>query len=952
MYYQSKEDSVQTWKGFQEEQEDVIRQESAFHMSIYKLDKAPIKTAAGSYDSSDVRYQGDLWFDIDHKPSGANPTQADYDAAINAAITDVKKLLDYFISVGLLPKFCRLFASGGKGFHVCVPATVFRATAPTKFLPLIHKHMARLIQQRAETAGIDMATYNTGRGKMLRVENKPRANGRFKVPVTYDEILEMTPESYIALTSKPRIETIYAPPKSVDELCLLYIEAEEEQQELSKIVFTAISSAQMDAFSDGDNPTCVDWIVQNHNIKAGDGKFNRAKMSLARYLANAPITDAERNRLADEFVNNWESTHCPTVESRHKALQETMSYGREEGFLCPFMTNILTENPCPGCKIQVEQRREVAEASPVEVDIFGYFKTPARGPIKRLANFHLEPKVRYISEGDPANTYKGLTCDLMQTVSAGVEATKSGSVYLENSVWRSAGEFKKAISHIIDAAWFGNDDDLQHIKLLLTNAAVIGVIKTVEHVSTIGIQRHLDEVRGIDEYVWVEEDYSFNTSGLVDTLKFKGITTSTVETRSVKLQGVTPYQNKEEEVNDTLRNLFKVNTPGIVGPTLGWVMGCWLRTHIRTSETTDKHLPALQIYGSSGHGKTETATLFSLLAGADYISTEPLVVSSATPFAIRCEAAISTTIPRIFDEMNEHRIVDRSKYVQAYEAVKMSARGGTMPSGKVSKDNGLELDNKVATAPIIMLATQLNSATEIHERTIPLSINRVHRNEQNADAFRHVRDNPGHLIRMARTAMETTIHLSVDWVDACVERNHKLMPKGIQDRVGGNWRFALVGLDYFEYILTEKQAPRDIIETVIGLKQNLLDYLTSHEIELSLSSETQEIDKVIDTFGEMVIQDTGYSKKFNHGEHYIVVGDTLHIWSSVFFPQYVRYSRQVLMRPPELSSIKQYQDLLQHQPYALGSCPPVGVKSPAGWHSFHIPGLKERSVRVENFLVD
>lgn len=945
MYYQTAENSKQTWKIFQESQEDTIRQASAFHMSIYRLDKAP-----DGQDSSDVKYKGDLWFDIDHKPASANPTAADYDAAINEAIVDVQKLLAYFVSIDLDPKYCRLFASGGKGFHVCVASSIFRAAAPVKALPKIHKFMAELIQDRAGTTGIDMQLYSCGKGKMLRVENKARANGKFKVPVSYAEILEMTPESYALLTSAPRIESAYAPAKTCLELVLLYGEAEDEEQALSKITFSAVPDAQMEVFSDGDNPTCVDWIVQAHNVKPGEGKFNRAKMSLARYLANAPITNEERNRLIDEFSTTWTSTHCPTVESRQKAIQETLKYGKESGFSCPLMTNLLTESPCTGCKLQVEQRREVAEASPIEVDIFGYFKTPARGPIKRVATFWLDPTTRYINKGDPANSFTGLECDIYQALNGASEASVTGTIDLDNKAWQSTSEFKKQFARITNTAWYGSDEDLQHIKLLLTSKVSLEGIKTVEFVTTVGIQRHLDDPRGINEFVWVEEDYSINTSRIADTLKFKGIETTTAETRTVKLKGVKGYNSQDELQNETLRNIFKINTPGIVAPTLGWMIGCWLRAHIRSSATTDKHLPALQIYGSSGHGKTETATLFSMLAGADYLNSEPLVVSSATPFAIRCEAAISTTVPRIFDEMNEHRIVDKSKYTQAYEAVKMSARGGTMPSGTVSKDNGLGLDNKVASSPIVMLATQLNSATEIHERTIPLSLNRAHRDQTNANAFRHVRNHPKHLIALARSAMEVTIDLSIEWVENCVERNQALMPQGIQDRVSGNWRFALVGLDYFGHILTVKEAPKDIIDLVLLLKKDLLDYLIDNEEQLSLASETQEIDSVLDTFGEMVIQDTGYNQKFKNGEHYIVAGETLHVWSSVFFPQYVRYCRQVLLKPPELSSIKQYQDLIQHQPYYLGSCPPQGVKSPGGWHSFHIPGLKARQVRVENFL--
>lgn len=470
----------------------------------------------------------------------------------------------------------------------------------------------------------------------------------------------------------------------------------------------------------------------------------------------------------------------------------------------------------------------------------------------------------------------------------------------------------------------------------------------METIETIGICRHLDPERDIDEYVWVEENFSINTSGYINTLKFEG--KECKGDRTVNLQHVIGYDPTDEQQNKTLRALFKVNTPAVIAPTLGFVMGCWLRTHIRDNGSTDKHLPILQMYGSSGHGKTETATMFAALAGADYMNHEPVVISSSTPFAIRCEASISTTVPRIFDEMNEHRNIDKNRYTQAYEAVKMAARGGYMSSGNV-RDNKQVIDNVPASSALIMLATQVNSSTEIEERTIPVSINRHDRTSEHANSFLYVRENFQHLVKMARTAMETTLHLDPQWASDCVKYNKGLIPTDIQDRIAVNWRFALVGLDYFTYILETKQTPKDILASVLELKQSLLDYLEEHKEEFSTQNATQEIDNVIDTFGEMVIQDNGYSKLYKHGEQYIVQGDTLHIWSAVFFPKYVSYCNQVLSRPPELSSPKQFQDLLKHQDYYLGSCPPEGVQCPPGWHSFHIPSLKLRKVRVENFLV-
>jgi hypothetical protein len=40
--------------------------------------------------------------------------------------------------------------------------------------------------------GIDLNLYNGKTGHLLRVENKPRPDGKFKVPLTLDEAKEIT----------------------------------------------------------------------------------------------------------------------------------------------------------------------------------------------------------------------------------------------------------------------------------------------------------------------------------------------------------------------------------------------------------------------------------------------------------------------------------------------------------------------------------------------------------------------------------------------------------------------------------------------------------------------------------------------------------------------------------------------------------------------------------------
>lgn len=943
-YYQTVETGQQQWQMAHSPDEDRIRREKAFHSSVYHMDKDPEGVAV-----EEIRYKGDLWFDIDHKPGeGEDPKHAIHDA-----ITDVRRLLSYYEALGGDPKHLLIYASGGKGFHVCVPASLFNGGQSVKMLPKIYKYMAKIIAERAAIVGMDMSMYAVGKGKMLRVENKPRSNGKFKVPVTVEEVKVMNPEMYFELTSKPRVVQTVAPIGIVQELASLYLEAHTEYDRMSKMRVETVSDEMLAVFNDDYHPACVNQIANNVGCKTFEGSFNAAKMSMARYLISAPLTEKGRDNLLDVFAENWTPSRYRTAGDRKKAVTEAYGFARENGFACSFMYSLLNESPCSGCPLREEQDRALAERSPVQGNKFAYIRE-GRTPVA-ISNFVLKVTSQYRDIYDDPMTFDALDCDAMR----GDKVITS--LHLTHRAWLSNAEFKKQVSNKVSLIWTGNDNDLQHLKALLTDPTALEGIQLMKQTKAMGIHHHVDEELGIDEFVWVEDSWS--TNGVVnDHLKYNGPKGADDAPVCLKLQSVRPFTGVDDKQNLTIKRLLHSNTPDVVAPVLGWMMGCWLRSHWRSSDDTNKHLPGLQVYGSSGHGKTETATLFATLAGADYVKTEPLVVSASTPYAIKTEASLTTTVPRIFDEMNEHKISERNKYNAAREAVKSSARAGAQKTGVIG-DNGAAVDSKPSTAPIIMLATQLNAENEVQERTVPVSINKAKRTLEHTANFRHVRSNVEHLRALAARAMRVTLNLPMMWVEQAIERNRLLIDEEFRDdRTGMNWQFVLVGLDYLEYVLSEQvvksltgwvkyeSAPEDLLADVRQLKSSVLQFLERNKKELSVAAMSQEIDKIIDTFGEMVIEPGSFGMKLKHGEHYYVYGATLYVWSSVFFPQYVRYCRTTRAQPPELTSIKQYNDLVAHQDYFIGAMAPAGARVTQGWHAFEIPALQERGVRIENFV--
>lgn len=143
--------------------------------------------------------RGPLVLDFDSKE---NP-----ESAIKAAQSFVRNLcMNYKVDANCL----RYWISGGKGCHVELPALLIGSEDGHKRLHSIYFLMARLLSYQCLSMAsghrgmIDMQMYCGGKGRLLRLENIKRPNGRYKVPVTAAEFLTLSPNQLLELTKTPR----------------------------------------------------------------------------------------------------------------------------------------------------------------------------------------------------------------------------------------------------------------------------------------------------------------------------------------------------------------------------------------------------------------------------------------------------------------------------------------------------------------------------------------------------------------------------------------------------------------------------------------------------------------------------------------------------------------------------------------------------------------------------
>ena len=148
---------------------------------------------------------------------------ADFDAEdIEEATEQFKVFLLKLKAMNVDLDMLRLYATGKKGYHIEVPAQMFMGKVPVAgvlHLPHIYREMAYGLF--VDT--LDMNVYSTKRGRQWRCPNVKRAdNGKYKVQISAEEALAMTPETYSEVCNSPRNALPIEPPSLNADLGLLY----------------------------------------------------------------------------------------------------------------------------------------------------------------------------------------------------------------------------------------------------------------------------------------------------------------------------------------------------------------------------------------------------------------------------------------------------------------------------------------------------------------------------------------------------------------------------------------------------------------------------------------------------------------------------------------------------------------------------------------------------------
>ena len=265
----------------------------------------------------------------------SGPFYADFDGS--DGLDEVTQQFQKFL--GMLQDLdldqCKLFATGGRGFHVEVPMACFMQDIPPEGierLPAIYGEIADSLF--VDT--LDRRVYTAGRGRLWRTPNVQRENGQYKVRITTEEALAMTPEIYSELCRTPRYLAPPAPPTFNPALANLFAQARDKVATKSKALATKKRKAgpvaskmkqRCDAVGYPMPPSLIALCTGQMPAREGVG-FNQIALQLCISAASMGLPEDDLINLSSALIegHHGDGERYNSPRKRERELRSMFRY--------------------------------------------------------------------------------------------------------------------------------------------------------------------------------------------------------------------------------------------------------------------------------------------------------------------------------------------------------------------------------------------------------------------------------------------------------------------------------------------------------------------------------------------------------------------------------------------------------------------------------------------------
>lgn len=915
-----------------------------------------LSTVPDDNEWSKVRYRGPFYADFD--------AENDLEAACEGFTGFLVKLED---EIGFDLKQARLYATGSKGFHVEVPPECFMQPSSVvsgiPWLPYLYRAMAESLM--VDT--LDLNVYTAKRGRMWRTPNVKRENGCYKVPLTVDEALAITPEVYAELIKAPREIGAATPPSLNSKFAMLFdrCRGKVTTQMRGKKKRVEKANAILDPWKKAKKtPPTVERIMAGEGLAEGAG-FQSIAMQLAIYAVSVDMPLAEFLERCRGLCQNHvsDSRRYGTFELRQAELQRLWEYMSENSLYDfdpgPLGRLLKAGTPMPDLGvIAIEDSEEIAKKEAaaesgenvVQFDEHralrrglmhndgGLFKRTGeqidsicRASFKNVESFH----------DSESNEFRGFEADMI------VAGQRRARVMMGGDLFTSSQAMKRFFA-LHQLSFQGGDVEATALMDIMSEKATAekSNVYTFHREGFMLINNPRKKEENTPVAVYLTQDTFLSSLEPSDPNYFRLRYRPKIATSAYNID-VHRAPSLDESMAPALQDLFAINKPTIIADLLGWFVACYFRSaYLKVY----RQFPLLQVYGTAGSGKTKTV---ELLARLHWFSDEHVSIKSATactPFALNVHAGTSTSAPFIIDEYKPRELrAHKGKLEKLKDIMKMSYNGAEIGGGgRVEKfaENQMQLLKTVATAPICFMGEAIEMETAIIERSVMVNMNKADiEAESRKHAFKRLQANPVALSALGRRLVEVGFGLNLeimrdefDGIFESIEDSLVIDEKtrSIAPRIIFNRAVVLHGLWTLRKVLHQTFGSEfdASIDELIGMKSGAP---SQEEVQIVQFHAMSEISKVLNRIA-LLSRDVGTSHELRRRLDYLVGDGWMDLKVERAYDCYRRYCAQI-NDPPLFDNM----DAFLHAFNTYTPC----IERNAVDSELRIDGSSERVVRLD-----
>ena len=737
-----------------------------------------LTTIPSDNDWSKVRYRGPYYADFDAE--GDLPLVVEQFKLFLLKLSDQ---LDFDLSQA------RYYATGSKGFHVEIDQRCFMPKVTptgTAWLAYVYRAMAESLI--VDT--LDLNVYTGKKGRQWRTPNVKRENGCYKVELSLEEVMGMTPELYLEIIKEPREALTITPPFCNSKFAMLFERSKDKvvTQMRGKKKRQAAASVILDPWKKSKKtPPTIEGIMDGTLVAEG-ARFQELAMQLSIYAVSVEMPLAEFLDRCRGLVANHvsDSRRYGSTERRNEELQRMWEYMNESSLydfdVGPLRklvksvhtmsdlgmmdqedkgdTRAKTQTPDSGEESDGEEPSSPTAEADMHRGLRKGFFMNADGMWKRNGE-NTEPICRATLRNVESfydvekQQFLGYEFDVVQS------GLKTFRTMLAADAFTSATAMKRFfVNHQI--GFQGGDFEVMSLLDVMAEKAKRGgrvyvypregfMILNNPHVNS------KDPVK-----VYLTQSTFISSLAEDDPAYFRLRYRPTQATSSYNID-IHTAEDLDDRHKAALHDLFGFTTESVAGDLIGWFVACHYRS---VYLELFNQFPLLQLYGEAGSGKSQTVWMLGHL---HWHLKEISVKSSAscTAFALDSHASSSTSAPFILDEFKprELKMQGKGKYEKLKDMFKASYIGGDIGErGTLNKgaENTLSVIKSRATAPVVFMGEAIEMETAIIERSVTVNLSKQYQTKQRAAAFDRLHSDTSALSALGKELVQVGFSLNLE----------------------------------------------------------------------------------------------------------------------------------------------------------------------------------------------